>query len=47
MLGHSEIISFGEGRSTVGPATVNRTSIELVQQTYHTEVKFIAPSWNH
>ncbi|GAA5441953.1 hypothetical protein Misp06_00114 [Microbulbifer sp. NBRC 101763] len=47
MLGHSEIISFGEGRSTGGLATVNRTSIELVMQTHHTEVKFIAPSWDH
>jgi len=45
-LGHSEVISFGEGREAIGRARVNRTSIELLRQEGHTSVRFLTPTWD-
>jgi hypothetical protein len=46
LVGHSEVISFGEQREAIGPAPVNKTSIELLQQPGHTAVKFLTPTWD-
>ena len=45
-IGHSEVISFGEGRQSIGPARVTKTSIEFLRQEGHTSVRFLTPTWD-
>lgn len=42
--GSSEVITFGEGRTTMGQATVNRSTVEALKPGYQS-VHFIAPNW--